>query len=62
MAKDFRVVCGIGADTSYETFDDERDARNYAAIQMKSGTASQVAVEQRKNGEWSLSEIHKHGR
>ena len=52
----FGVVLGIGEDIKYRLFNSEKEARSDAADAIHSGTASQVAVEENKRGEWVRSE------
>jgi hypothetical protein len=58
----FRVVCGASADAPYELFDAEKDAREFAAKEIREGTASLVLVQEDKEGEWKLVEIRKPNR
>lgn len=55
----FRVVLGTGENVKYRLFNSEKEARGAAADAIHNGTASQVAVEENKRGEWVRSTTHK---
>jgi hypothetical protein len=48
----FRVVLGTGENVKYRLCNSEKEARGNAADAIHRGTASQVAVEENKAGQW----------
>lgn len=51
-----RVVLGAGADTKYKLCNTAKEARALASDKIHRGYVSQVAVEERKCGEWVPTE------
>ena len=47
-----RVVFGAGTTIRYRLCNTEKEARSAAASAIHQGAVSQVAVEERRNGEW----------
>ena len=53
-----RTVFGTGAGTRYKLCNSEKEARGFAADAIHRGSASQVAVEENKNGQWVPTDTH----
>lgn len=57
--ENFRVVFEANAEVRYKLCDSEKEARSMAADAIHKGTASQVAVEENRNGQWVQAHTRK---